>query len=174
MDEGADRSWFSQHARLPRRREGVTAARCSKAVGDGSSWSVTRIGPLVSVGGYDWWQFSWGDVFDFGAVVEARGAVRLLETFSGGVDGGSGAALGFPPIHIHHVHVTPGHKSFYRMNLARCALDPRECTFPSGASGAPFLRSLFEHLSIESLWRVRTRASTRRAGRREVIALSHI
>ena len=131
VGSGAHASWFGRHANLPKRRGAEpTAATCEAIEPDGTIWAATRVGPLRSFGGYDWWQFSWGDVFGFGDVVEEHGAARIFETFSGAVDGATGAPLGFPPIHIHHVHVTPGHKSFYRMNLARCALDPRECTFP--------------------------------------------
>jgi len=74
---------------------------------DDSTWSVQRVGPFVSRGGYDWWQFSGRDA---GAL--ADGALRggasafIVESLIGAVDA-DGASLPYPPLHLHHVHLLP-------------------------------------------------------------------
>ena len=73
----------------------------------GTTWSVRRVGPFVSYGNYDWWQFSGRDA---GAL--ADGALRggasafIVESLIGAVDA-DGAPLPYPPLHLHHMHLLP-------------------------------------------------------------------
>ena len=85
---------------------GLRAGVCSLR-DRGTTWSVRRVGPFVSYGNYDWWQFSGRDA---GAL--ADGALRggasafIVESLIGAVDA-DGAPLPYPPLHLHHMHLLP-------------------------------------------------------------------
>jgi hypothetical protein len=81
---------------------------CEMPDNSGGTWVLQRFGPMRSTGGYDWWQFAWSNLFDMNAILRQhpRG-VYFTNTFSGVVDE-TGKTVPYPPIHIHHVHFTPG------------------------------------------------------------------
>jgi hypothetical protein len=80
---------------------------CEVPQEDGGAWHVQRLGPFVSDGNYDWWQVGLRDVFRLSKVFEKHPeGVFFSTTFSAGVTE-AGEPLGFPPIHIHHIHVSP-------------------------------------------------------------------
>mmetsp|Transcript_105642 Transcript_105642/g.235861 ORF Transcript_105642/g.235861 Transcript_105642/m.235861 type:complete len:697 (+) Transcript_105642:1-2091(+) len=92
----------------PKKMEGTTVGlrSCHIEVKDGSKWSVQKVGPFRSTGGYDWWQVSWSDLGQFTDILkEHPSGVYLLSTFFRPVNA-RGEDLGYPPIHIHHVHVS--------------------------------------------------------------------
>lgn len=84
----------------------LSVSFCKEDEADGSTWHVQRIGPLVSRGGYDWWQMSAFDVGSLSNVLETRGHIALVENYMGAVTA-SGRGIGYPPIHVHHIHVVP-------------------------------------------------------------------
>ena len=96
------------------------AGHCEIDVGDGSRWVFQRVGVWESDGGYDWWQFGWADPFGLDALRAAHGPVYVLNHFTGGVDADSGEVLGFPPIHVHHVHLSPAKTTPMRRKWADC------------------------------------------------------
>ena len=72
-------------------------------------WHTQRIGPFRSTGGFDYWQFSWSDVGSLGAVLDGLppGArIGMTAHWSGPLDSAE-APLGLPPLHVHHIHVSP-------------------------------------------------------------------
>ena len=76
-----------------------------------SQWFVQRVGPFVSRGGGTWTQVGVSDVLDFGrsGVWQQlqHPATRLLtELLLVPVDE-DGTPIGYPPLHIHHWHLTP-------------------------------------------------------------------
>ena len=95
----------SPYQRLIPREPLLSLFSCLQEEADGSQWHVRRVGPLRSTGDFDWWQFSARDVFNLSAAVENE-PIFLLENYLGAVRG-DGTPLGYPPIHPHHVHVTP-------------------------------------------------------------------
>lgn len=115
----------------------VQAGRCAVPLEDGSTWVFNRIGPFRSTGNYDWWQFFWNDVFQAkGILEEYPDGIFVKASVSGAVDT-EGAHLSFPPIHIHHVHVSPGEIGMFRQPFAECLLD-------GGARCSHFMHVVFE------------------------------
>ena len=47
---------------------------------DGGEWIISRLGPFTSYGGYDWWQFSGHDAFNFSRVLEKEKKVTGVDT----------------------------------------------------------------------------------------------
>mmetsp|Transcript_19397 Transcript_19397/g.23179 ORF Transcript_19397/g.23179 Transcript_19397/m.23179 type:complete len:600 (-) Transcript_19397:668-2467(-) len=74
--------------------------------GGNGEWSVRRIGPLTSHGGYDWWQFASKDVFNLQDAIDEHGQIYLVDSYIAGVLE-DGTVLEHPPIHVHHIHVVP-------------------------------------------------------------------
>ena len=91
----------------------ILAAECDVENHDESTWSIQRIGPFKSTGNYDWWQFAWNDVLRFKEKLKSTpDGLYVLNHFAAPVNS-DGDALDFPPIHIHHVHVSPGPHNQY-------------------------------------------------------------
>ena len=108
----------------------VLAAECDIENNDESTWSIQRIGPFKSTGNYDWWQFAWNDVLRFKEKLKSMpDGLYVLNHFAAPVNS-DGDALDFPPIHIHHVHVSPGAHNSYRAANSRCAYDAEMCSHP--------------------------------------------
>ena len=89
-----------------------------------TQWRVARIGPLTSRGNTTWHTIKMRDPFRLAGTVfsaaaappasdqrsvppPARQRVRVRSRLAAAVDGGSGEVLPYPPIHIHHWHLTP-------------------------------------------------------------------
>jgi len=69
---------------------------------------VQRVGPLTSTGAYDWWQMSGRDTAFLSEALSTQpsGAIYLVESFVG-ARGARMEPLPYPPIHVHHVHLSP-------------------------------------------------------------------
>ena len=87
------------HARL-------TLSFCEARLPDGTVWHVQRFGPFSSTGGYDWWQMAGQDVGNLSATLSTHRQIYLVGNFMGGVTS-DGRAIGYPPLHPHHIHVVP-------------------------------------------------------------------
>ncbi|KAH8055324.1 hypothetical protein JL722_8225 [Aureococcus anophagefferens] len=72
-------------------------------VDGGGTWASERVGPFYSSGGYDWWQLGWADALAL--TDKLKGGGVYIEANSIVVTDGAGAVLGYPPIHVHHVHL---------------------------------------------------------------------
>jgi hypothetical protein len=79
---------------------------------EGFTWTVQRLGPFESHGNYDWWQLGWTDVGNFKEILDKHpdGVYVDLQNVSP-IEDGTWKRLGYPPIHVHHVHVIPDPKS---------------------------------------------------------------
>jgi hypothetical protein len=98
----------------------IKGGRCNVTASDGTYWTFERIGPIRSVGNYDWWQFAWNDPFKTNEILRNNPeGFFILNYFSGAVFE-NGRTLGYPPIHIHHVHATPSLINYYRINRFKC------------------------------------------------------
>jgi len=79
---------------------------CKHNLPDGSTWNVQRVGPFRSTGCYDWWQMSGHNLLRLKEDVDRHKSMFLIESFQSAVDT-SGKPLPYPPLHLHHIHITP-------------------------------------------------------------------
>lgn len=106
------------------KRGKMKGTTCDTAMDDGSVWSITRIGPIITTGAdaalllipithfnamfkgcYDWAQVGWNNIFDFKEkLLKHPEGIFIYEQFSGPVTR-TGEVLSHPPIHVHHIHV---------------------------------------------------------------------
>lgn len=87
----------------------ITAKVCEveSVAKEGSRWTVIRIGPFYTTGGYDWTQIGWEDTFGLEAKLkDFPEGIYIFEEFSQPVTR-DGIRLGHPPIHVHHLHISP-------------------------------------------------------------------
>lgn len=85
----------------------IQLAECELLQEDGGAYAFQRIGPFVSTGGYDYWQLGLRDVGLLRAgLARHAGGLAVTSSFSGPVLP-NGTALGYPPVHIHHIHISP-------------------------------------------------------------------
>ena len=69
--------------------------------GDGFvTWTITRGGPYIGHGGYDWHGLRWLDVGGFSSARPAD-----VDAWFIGAVNPSGGPLSYPPLHLHHAHV---------------------------------------------------------------------
>ncbi|EGB03132.1 hypothetical protein AURANDRAFT_68273 [Aureococcus anophagefferens] len=78
---------------------------CELGSESGSTWSTEKLGPLLSTGGYDWWQIGWADVFELRSKLIDRNDGILIHANSIVVTDAVGRPLSYPPIHVHHIHL---------------------------------------------------------------------
>eukprot|EP01048_Picozoa_sp_COSAG05_P021796 COSAG05_NODE_4127_length_1661_cov_4.093470_1_plen_489_part_01 len=69
-------------------------------------WTITRVGPFHSTGGYDWHWFQWDDFGGFGRWQRQNPNSKRYVTAAlmAPVDEG-GKVISYPPLHIHHSHL---------------------------------------------------------------------
>lgn len=89
-------------------------------------WRVQRIGPFRSRGSYDWWRLAWSDVAGLAQLLQDGQPVGVRAHWMGPVDT-NGHVLGLPPIHVHHVHVTPGAGGTPTCDAVTCTTSGRNC-----------------------------------------------
>lgn len=86
--------------------ETIVMQQCRLPQDDGA-WHVQRIGPMISTGGYGWWQIAYPDVGMFS---------EALKKYPEGIDvtrqifmpvHKDGTRLSLPPIHTHHISHPP-------------------------------------------------------------------
>lgn len=114
-------------------RERIYLGECEVPQPDGGAYIVQKVGPLVSTGNYDYWQFGWPDIFRLSrALGKHPDGIMFTSSFSGPVDP-SGKVLGHPPIHIHHIHITPEPGVMNKMSGLKCMSreDINECYSPN-------------------------------------------
>ena len=89
--------------------DALSVQRCSITTSSGSEWRIARVGPFVSSGDFTWHTFKVVDPFDLGKEFPKDGKKsRLVRSrLASPVDPATGEALSYPPIHIHHWHLTP-------------------------------------------------------------------
>lgn len=119
---GDDMPWMTERPKM---------GLCRIPQDDGGEYIIQKIGPLVSVGNYDYWQIGWQDVWELSkTLLEHPDGIMFTESFTGAVDD-NGKVLGFPPIHIHHIHVTPQPGVKYKQSFADCfqARNYSECAW---------------------------------------------
>lgn len=104
---------------------------CETKNDDNSQWSVTRVGPFFTTGGYDWVQVGWDNVFDLEKILKNHPeGIFVLEQFSGAVSS-DGTRLSNPPIHIHHIHVGPKPGIRQRTDNYKCVMEGEGCYDPT-------------------------------------------
>ncbi len=109
----------------------MKAANCENNLDDGSTWSVSRIGPFRTTGGYDWVQVGWDNLWDLRALFSKHPeGIYVLEQFSGPV-AADGTRLGHPPIHVHHMHIGPSSGVRQRSTMWDCLINADGCYDPT-------------------------------------------
>ena len=108
---------------------------CETENQDGSRWTVNRIGPFVTTGGYDWVQIGWENLWGLEEKLKAYPeGIYVTAQHSGPVDK-DGVVLSHPPIHIHHIHIGPRPGVRQHQDVLKCLLNGwdnnRDCYDPT-------------------------------------------
>mmetsp|Transcript_4367 Transcript_4367/g.7164 ORF Transcript_4367/g.7164 Transcript_4367/m.7164 type:complete len:656 (+) Transcript_4367:183-2150(+) len=90
---------------------------CRVPQDDGGAWHVQRVGPLISRGGYDWWQVAWDNLGMLDEIFAKHPKGIDMTKFIISPVKKDGTRLGYPPIHIHHIHGIPQPGVKYRMKM---------------------------------------------------------
>jgi len=94
---------------------GFASASGEPRVGEGATidpddptrtWISQRVGPMSSIGGYDWWNLYWSDFMGLGKAVSSEPEGVDVDAFVSVAVDQSDNILSHPPIHIHHVHIS--------------------------------------------------------------------
>ncbi len=79
---------------------------CRVDVADATHWQVMRLGPFVTNGGWDWIETN----IDNALYSESRDAfvtaALMAPVFA------NGTLIGYPPLHVHHMHLTQTYQSY--------------------------------------------------------------
>jgi hypothetical protein len=104
---------------------------CELELEDGSYWTVNRIGPFKTHGGYDWTQMGWDNLWDLrNKLQKYPEGIYVLDQFSSPVTA-DGTRLGNPPIHVHHIHIGPTPGVRQRGEFINCLLNDHSCYDPT-------------------------------------------
>jgi len=82
----------------------VEHERCGPLSDYESSWTIDRMGPFYGKGGYGWYSAGWPDCGGFRELL--AGGQVWVTAFGFAPSDENGKPLGFPPLHIHHMHVS--------------------------------------------------------------------
>ena len=87
----------------------VVGGLCDTAstLDDGLQYTLMRVGPFTSNGGYDWWQFAGHDALRLSRHLKGGQTIGLSSHWVIAVEVQSGKPLGYPPMHVHHIHLVP-------------------------------------------------------------------
>jgi len=69
--------------------------------------TLMRVGPFTSNGGYDWWQFAGHDVLNMSRHLAGGRTIGLNVHWVTAINAATGSPLGYPPMHVHHIHLVP-------------------------------------------------------------------
>lgn len=69
--------------------------------------TIMRVGPFTSNGGYDWWQYAGHDTLSLSRHLEGGASIGIGSHWVTAVEAHSGRVLGYPPMHVHHIHLVP-------------------------------------------------------------------
>lgn len=112
-------------------KESFKAATCENTLEDGSTWTVTRIGPFRTTGGYDWVQIGWDNLWDLrDKFKKYPDGIYVTDQFSGPVTK-DGDRIGNPPIHVHHIHIGPAPGVRQRSEQYECLVNQMGCYDPT-------------------------------------------
>ena len=137
VDASQDAAFRAGLVPYPTNGNKLLVGSCSKADagssggggGVASTWYTMRVGPMLSTGGYDWWTHYWVDWGNLSELISRADntMVGVNSVVAAPVDS-TGAFLPLPPIHNHHVHITPGNAGDLRSEtLFDCFLRGRRC-----------------------------------------------
>ena len=73
----------------------------------GLQYTIMRVGPFTSNGGYDWWQYAGHDVNKLSRHLTGGRTIGINSHWVAGVEVETGKTLGYPPMHVHHIHLVP-------------------------------------------------------------------
>ena len=123
-------SYAARKPLIPNDDADILIGSCSvKEQGSDATWYSTRVGPMSSVGGFDWWTHYWADWEGLYSLMDQPDGKKLgvTATNCGPVDDADNF-LPLPPIHNHHVHITPGNAGDVRSEtIIDCFLHGKRC-----------------------------------------------
>mmetsp|Transcript_143027 Transcript_143027/g.260096 ORF Transcript_143027/g.260096 Transcript_143027/m.260096 type:complete len:703 (+) Transcript_143027:88-2196(+) len=101
------RSWGRGKNGPPNQAESIKLGECFAKQEDGGAWIIQRMGPFYSNGNYDWWQVGTRDVWHLSRVFGDHPAGIYFTTTLIATVSDNNKILGYPPIHMHHIHINP-------------------------------------------------------------------
>jgi hypothetical protein len=109
----------------------MRGSTCELELEDGTYWTINRIGPFKTHGGYDWTQMGWDNLWNLREKLEKyTDGIYVLDQFSSPVLK-DGTRLGNPPIHVHHIHIGPRPGVRQRGEAINCLLNDHKCYDPT-------------------------------------------
>eukprot|EP00854_Cymbomonas_tetramitiformis_P014900 gene14900-17614_t len=110
--EDPDRFEYKCDEEVIKKREkfldGINFKDCEESVNPDDPtadvWRIQRIGPMTSVGGYDWHSIFYNDPANMKEPLSKNPKLFITGDFIAVTDEG-GEPLPYPPIHLHHVHM---------------------------------------------------------------------
>ena len=75
--------------------------------GERMHYTLMRVGPFTSNGGDDWWQYAGHDTLKLSRQLSGGRTIGIGSHWVVGVEKSSGVPLGYPPMHVHHIHLVP-------------------------------------------------------------------
>lgn len=112
------------------KKKSILASTCHLNEEDNSQWEITRIGPFITTGGYDWIQIGWDDLWGMSKILEEypEGVHFIGQHMSAVLK--DGTRLNYPPIHVHHIHNGPDPYVRQRGDPIGCLLKGKGCFNP--------------------------------------------
>ena len=123
--------WGEKYHYSNKRIKSMLAATCHLEEENAHQWEISRIGPFITTGGYDWVQIGWDDLWGFSKILKdyPEGVILLKQHMTPVLK--DGTRIGFPPIYIHHIHVGPSPYVRQRSNPIACAFKGEHCWSPA-------------------------------------------
>lgn len=123
--------WGAKYQYPAKKIKSILASTCHLDEENGRQWEIARIGPFTTTGGYDWVQIGWDDLWGFSRILKdyPEGVFLLKQHMTPVLK--DGTRIGFPPLHIHHIHVGPSPYVRQRSDPVGCAFKGERCWSPA-------------------------------------------
>ena len=110
---------------------GLCDLEASSSSAENLQYTLMRVGPFTSNGGYDWWQYAGHDALKLSRHLSGGRTIGINSHWVTAVEVSTGRPLGYPPMHVHH-------SKPYRDGTARAALSLNVlCSRCSAARAVP-------------------------------------
>ena len=86
---------------------GLCDLEASSSSAENLQYTLMRVGPFTSNGGYDWWQYAGHDALKLSRHLSGGRTIGINSHWVTAVEVSTGRPLGYPPMHVHHIHLVP-------------------------------------------------------------------
>ena len=86
---------------------GLCDVEASPPTEEGLQYTLMRVGPFTSNGGYDWWQYAGHDALKLSRHLNGGRVIGINSHWVTAIEVSTGKPLGYPPMHVHHIHLVP-------------------------------------------------------------------